>query len=145
VTNGDQLRTKWGDHQWPSHRCIIKVIFYIQKDQQIERIGYTHQIQAGDFTVVLDSLQELFQENPDAVTPKLLAARMEQKLQRHIHYTYATYLSSVLGFITMKGIGFGKRDTRYIVFDAELLAQKRAPNCEIPEKPNAMKKRGPVA
>ena len=37
VTNGDQLRTKWRDHQWPSHRCIIKVIFYIQKDQQIER------------------------------------------------------------------------------------------------------------
>jgi hypothetical protein len=89
-------------------------------------IGYTHQIQAGDFTVVLDSLQELFQENPDAVTPKLLAARMEQKLQRHIHYTYATYLCSVLGFITMKGIGFGKRDIRYIIFDPELLAQKRA-------------------
>jgi hypothetical protein len=104
--------------------------------------GYTHQIKTGDFTVVLDSLQELFRENPDAVTPKLLAARMEQKLQRHIHYTYVTYLCSVLGFITMKGIGFGKRDTRYIVFDAELLAQKRAQNCEIPEKLNEMNTEG---
>jgi hypothetical protein len=26
----------------------------------------------------------------------------------------------------MKGIGFGKRDIRYIIFDPELLAQKRA-------------------
>jgi hypothetical protein len=43
-------------------------------------MGYTHQIQTGDFTLVLDSLQELFQENPDAVTPKLLAGRMGKKL-----------------------------------------------------------------
>ena len=97
-------------------------------------MGYRHQIQTGDFTVVLDSLQELFQENPDVVTPKLIAARMEQKLQRHIHYTYATYLGSLLGFMTRKGIGFGKRDTRYIVFDPEQLAQKRAQYCEIPEE-----------
>ena len=108
-------------------------------------MGYTHQIQTGDFTVVLDSLQELFQENPDAVTPKLLAARMEQKLQRHVHYTYATYLCSVLGFTTRKGIGFGNRNTRYIVFDPELLAQKRVQYCEIPEKLNEMKNEGLIA
>jgi hypothetical protein len=98
-------------------------------------IQYTHQIQTGDLTAVLDSLQELFQENPDAVTPKFLAARMERKLQRHIHYTYATYLCSVLGFTTRKGIVFGKKDTRYVVFDLELLAQKRAQYCEGLEKP----------
>jgi hypothetical protein len=108
-------------------------------------MSYTHQIQTGDFTVVLDSLEELFQENPDAVTPKLLAARMEQKLPRHIHYTYATYLCSLLGFTTGKGIGFGKRDTRYIVFDSALLAQKRAQYCGIPEKPNVIKNKVLVA
>jgi hypothetical protein len=103
-------------------------------------MSYPHQIQTGDFTVVLDSLEELFQENPDAVTPKLLAARMEQKSQRHIHYTYATYLCRLLGFTTGKGISFVKRDTKYIVFDPELLAQKRAQYCGIPEKPNMIKK-----
>jgi len=108
-------------------------------------IQYTHQIQTGDFTVVLDSLQELFQKHPDAVTPKFLAARMEQKLQRHIHYTYATNLCSVLGFTTRKGIVFEKKDTRYIVFDPELLAQKRAQYCEIPEEPNVSKNKGSVA
>ena len=96
-------------------------------------MGYTHQIQTGDLTVMLDSLQELFQENPDDVTPKLLAARMKQKLNRHVHYTYATYLYSLLWFITNKVIGFGKRETCYIVFDAELLAQKRTKYCQILE------------
>ena len=104
--------------------------------------GYIHQIKTGDFAVVLDSLKELFHENPDVVTPKLLAARIEQKLHRHIHYTYATYLCMLLGFTTRKGIGFGKRDTRYTVFDPELLAQKRAQYREIPEKLNEMKYEG---
>jgi hypothetical protein len=92
-------------------------------------MGYTHQIQTGDFTVVLDSFEELFKDNPDAVTPKLLAGRMEQKLPRHIDYIYATYLCSLLGFIIRKGIGLGKWDTRCIVFDLELVAQKRAQYC----------------
>ena len=108
-------------------------------------MGYTHQIQTGDFTVVLDSLEELFKDNLDAVTPKLLAARMEQKLQRHIHYTYATYLCRLMGFITKKGIGFGKWDTRCIVFDPELMAQKRAQYCGSLEKLNEKKNDGFVA
>ena len=93
--------------------------------------SYRHQIQAGDIAVILDSLQELFRERGDAVTPKHLAERMEHKLHRHVHYTYATYLCSVLGFVTRKGIVFGEKDTRYIVFDLELLAQKRAQYCGI--------------
>jgi hypothetical protein len=108
-------------------------------------IQYTHQIQTGDFTVVLDSLQELFSERGDAVTPKQLAARMENKIHRHVHYTYATYLSSVLGFVTRNGIEAGDKDSRYIVFDPELLVQKRAQYCKIPEKLNEMKNEGFVA
>ena len=102
-------------------------------------IGYTRQINTGDFTVLLDCLQELFHENPDRVTPKLLAEQMEQKLHRHIHYSFATYLCSLLGFTTKRGIGFGKWDTRCIVFDPELLAQKRAQYCRVLGENNEMK------
>ena len=35
--------------------------------------SYRHQIQAGDIAIILDSLQELFRERGDAVTPKRLA------------------------------------------------------------------------
>ena len=108
-------------------------------------IGYTRQIKTDDFSVLLDCLQELFHENPDTVTPKHLAARMEQKLQRHIHYSFATYLCALLGFVTRNGIETGDKDNRYIVFDPELLAQKRAQYCEIPEKLNETKNEGFVA
>ena len=37
-----------------------------------------------DIPVLLDSLQELFQEYGDKVTPTELARRMEKKLHRHI-------------------------------------------------------------
>jgi hypothetical protein len=40
---------------------------------------------------------------------------------------------------------FREKDSRYIVFDPELLAQKRAQYCEIPEKLNEMKNEGFVA
>ena len=42
--------------------------------------SYRHQIQAGDIAIILDSLQELFRERGDAVTPKQLAERMENKM-----------------------------------------------------------------
>jgi len=35
--------------------------------------SYRHQIQAGDIAVILDSLQELFRERGETVTPKQLA------------------------------------------------------------------------
>jgi len=71
--------------------------------------SYRHQIQAGDIAVILDSLQELFRERGDAVTPKQLAERMENKIHRHVHYTYATYLCTLLGFVTRNGIEAGTR------------------------------------
>ena len=67
---------------------------------------------------------------------------MEHKIHRHVHYTYAAYLSSLLGFVTRNGIEAGDKDSRYIVFDPELLAQKRAQYCEIPGEPNVMKNNG---
>ena len=94
--------------------------------------SYRHQIQAGDIAIILDSLQELFLECGDAVTPKQLAGRMENKMHRHVHYTYATYLCTLLGFVTGNGFEAGDKDSRYIVFDPELLAQKRAQYCRIP-------------
>ena len=107
--------------------------------------SYRHQIQAGDIAVILDSLQELFRERGDAVAPKQLAERMENKIHRHVHYIYATYLCTLLGFVTRNGIEAGDKDSRYIVFDPELLAQKRAQYCDIPEKLNEMKNEGFVA
>jgi len=89
-------------------------------------IGYTHQIQAGDFTVVLDSLQELFQENPDAVTPKLLAARMETKIAE----THSLYLCDLfvlgVGVYNHERNRFREKGHSLHHFDPELLAQKRA-------------------
>ena len=93
-----------------------------------------HQIYTGDLTVILDSLRELFHECGDSVTPKQLAERMEHKLNRRVHYTYATYLCVLLGFVTRKGTEVGDKGNHYIVFDAELLEQKRAQYCEISEE-----------
>jgi hypothetical protein len=97
---------------------------------------YNHKICDGDFTAILDSLNELFQERGDCITPKDLALRMQQKLRRNIHYNFATYLFSLLGFVTRSGIGSGDRDCRYIVCNAELLAEKRAQFCKLSEDKN---------
>ena len=107
--------------------------------------SYRHQIQTGDIAIILDSLQELFRERGDAVTPKQLAERMENKMQRHVHFTYATYLCTLLGFVTRNGIEAGDKDSRYIVFDPELLAQKRAQYCPIHGEPNVIKNKGLIA
>ena len=104
--------------------------------------SYRHQIHAGDIAVILDSLQELFHERGETVTPKQLAERMENKMHGHVHYTYATYLCTLLGFVTRDGIEAGDKNSRYIVFDPEPLAQKRAQYCDIPEKLNEMKNEG---
>jgi len=58
--------------------------------------------------------------------------------------TYATYLCTLLGFVTRNGFEAGDKDSRYIVFDGELLAQKRAQYCEIPGEPNVLKNKGSV-
>jgi hypothetical protein len=57
-----------------------------------------------DIPVLLDSLQELFQERGDTVTPTDLAQRMEEKLHRHISPMVASYLYTTLGFVSSQGI-----------------------------------------
>src|SRR5271157_3693286 len=49
-----------------------------------------------DIPVMLDSLQELFQEHGDRVTPTLLVSRMEQKLHRRLHMHVVAYLYTSL-------------------------------------------------
>jgi hypothetical protein len=41
-----------------------------------------------DIPVMLDSLQELFHEHGDTVTPTLLVRRMEQKLHKRLRIQY---------------------------------------------------------
>jgi hypothetical protein len=101
--------------------------------------GYRHKIQEGDFAVILDSLQELFRERGDSVTPKQLAERMEHKLNRSVHYTHATYLCTLLGLVTRQGNKAGDKNNHYVVFDADLLAQKRAQYCRVLGGNNEMK------
>jgi hypothetical protein len=82
-----------------------------------------------DVPVMLDSLQELFSEYGDTVTPTLLVDRMERKLNRRLHMHVVSHLYTSLGFVT-------KRATRYtncyfIIPNPELLAEKRVQFCEI--------------
>jgi len=75
-----------------------------------------HKIHDGDFVVMLDCLDELFRECGDTITPKLLASRMEQKLQRRVHYSFASYLYTLLGFVTKPGISKNERSAGFIVY-----------------------------
>ena len=85
-----------------------------------------HKIHEGDFVVMLDCLDELFRECGDTITPKVLASRMEQKLHRRVHYSFATYLYTLSGFVTKPGIGNNDRFARFIVYNPELIAVQRA-------------------
>jgi len=75
---------------------------------------------------MLDCLDELFRECGDTITPKVLASRMEQKLHRRVHYSFATYLYTLSGFVTKPGIGNNDRFARFIVYNPELIAVQRA-------------------
>jgi hypothetical protein len=92
---------------------------------------YTNRYQKErDIPVLLDSLQELFQEHGDTVTPTDLAQRMEEKLHRHISPMFASYLYTTLGFVSrprsnQMGRGY------YIVPNQELLAERQAQFCKI--------------
>jgi hypothetical protein len=92
----------------------------------LSAVGTTnHKIDDGDFVVLLDCLTELFQERGDTVTPKQLPYRMEQKLQRHVHYNFAAYLYTILGFVTRPGITRNDRNLRFIVYNPELIEEQR--------------------
>jgi len=80
--------------------------------------------------VLLDSLQELFQEHGDRVTPTALAERMEQKLHRHIAPFVAAYLYTTLGFVSTPRSNHMGRGY-YIVPNPELLAERRAQFCKV--------------
>jgi hypothetical protein len=80
-----------------------------------------------DIPAMLDSLQELFQELGDTVTPTLLVSRMEQKLHRRLHIHVVAYLYRSLGFVTKRIEGHC--NSYYIIPDLELLAEKRAQFC----------------
>lgn len=82
-----------------------------------------------DIPIMLDSLQELFQECEDIVTPKRLMRRMEQKLRKRTNLYTIAYIYTTLGFVTRRGT----RGTQsyYIIPDTELLAEKRSQFCKV--------------
>jgi hypothetical protein len=82
-----------------------------------------------DIPVLLDSLQELFQEHGDTVTPTLLAERMEEKLHRHISPYVVSYLYTTLGFVSSPRSKYQGRGY-YVVPNPKLLAEKRAQFCQ---------------
>ena len=55
-----------------------------------------------DIPVMLDCLQELFNEYGDAVTPTLLVERMERKLHRHVRMHVVAHQYTSLGFVTKR-------------------------------------------
>jgi len=55
-----------------------------------------------DIPVMLDCLQELFNEYGDKVTPTLLVERMERKLHRHVQMHVVAHQYASLGFVTKR-------------------------------------------
>jgi hypothetical protein len=77
-----------------------------------------------DIPVMLDSLQELFNEYGDSVTPTLLVSRLEQKVHKRLHMHVVAYLYTSLGFVTKRIEGRG--NSYCIIPNLELLAEKQA-------------------
>jgi hypothetical protein len=76
-----------------------------------------------DIPVMLDCLQELFNEYGDAVTPPLLIQRMERKLHRHMRMHVVAHEYASLGFFTIRNNALQKY---CIIPNLELLAKIRA-------------------
>ena len=81
-----------------------------------------------DIPVMLDCLQELFNEYGDAVTPTLLVERMEQKLHRQLRMHAVAYQYTSLGFVTKRS---NARQKYSIIPNLELLAEKQAQFCKV--------------
>jgi hypothetical protein len=79
-----------------------------------------------DILLALDSLQELFQEYGEAVTPALLLKRMERKAHRRMPMQLVAYLYWSLGFVTRAGPG----NSYCIIPNPSLLAEKRSQFCK---------------
>ena len=76
-----------------------------------------------DIPVMLDSLQELFNEYGDTVTPTLLVKRMESKLHRHVSMHVVAYQYTSLGFVTKRIPGTSSHYS--IIPNHELLAENK--------------------
>ena len=76
-----------------------------------------------DIPVMLDSLQELFDEYGDAVTPTLLVERMERKLHRQMPMHVVAHQYTSLGFVTKR---LNAKQKYSIIPNLELLAERRA-------------------
>ena len=81
-----------------------------------------------DIPAMLDSLQELFNEYRDAVTPTLLSERMESKLHRRLPMHVVAHLYTSQGFVTKRING---QNNYCIIPNLELLAEKRAQFCNV--------------
>jgi hypothetical protein len=81
-----------------------------------------------DVPVMLDCLQELFDEYGDKVTPTLLVERMGRKLHRHLQMNVVAHQYTALGFITKR---FNAKQKYSIIPNLELLAEKRAQFCDV--------------
>ena len=86
-----------------------------------------------DIPVMLDCLQELFNEYEDAVTPTLLLERMERKLHRHLQMHVVTHQYTSLGFVTKR---LNARQKYSIIPNLELLTEKRAQFCKVQKNVN---------
>ena len=81
-----------------------------------------------DIPVMLDCLQELFNEYGDSVTPTLLVERMERKLHRHVRMYVIAHQYTSLGFVTKR---FSAQQKYCIIPNLELLAEIRAQFCKV--------------
>jgi hypothetical protein len=90
-----------------------------------------------DVSVMLDSLNELFSEQGDMVTPTDLAERMSQKLNRTIKYCHVGILLKQLGFLTLPPRKYKSRMQRFIYRDSVLLEKWEAESSQIEERAKA--------
>ena len=93
-----------------------------------------------DIPVMLDCLQELFNEYGDAVSPTLLVERMERKLHRHVRMHVVAHQYTSLGFITKR---FDAQQKYCIIPNPELLAEKRAQFGRVDNNDNRKKPSAP--
>ena len=81
-----------------------------------------------DIPVMLDCLQELFNEYGDEVTPTLLVERMESKLHRHMQMQSVVHQYASLGFVTKR---LNAQSKYNIIPNPELLVELRAQYHEV--------------
>ena len=81
-----------------------------------------------DIIALVDALHELFQENTNKVTPKQVAERMGQKLQKQIPLHMVANAYSSLGFVTRRGSKSG--EGYYLVPNPNLLRERRSQFCK---------------